>query len=395
MSILVQKYGGTSVGTIEKIKAVARRIIAERIRGQKVVVVVSAMQHTTDELIALAKKITGSPPERELDMLLTAGERIAMALLSMAIWDEGHEAISLTGSQSGIITEDNHTRARILEVRGTRITEELEKGRIVIVAGFQGVSGKREITTLGRGGSDTTAVALSVSLGAQRCEIYTDVPGVFTADPNLVPDAKKLEHISYDEMLDFAYFGASVVHPRAVELARRYKVPLFILGAHTDEPGTLITEGKQMEEKYIKGITSREVLLVEFEFQKEAELEKFLQELIRKRVPVDRFACKARDGKRLATFICDRADKQALEEFPALKICDSLSVVAIVGYGIAGRSDLILEVMKCLNGMGVMPIELFQTHTSLTFLVPSEIEKEVVKVLHRDFIVKRRKYGKV
>src|SRR5262245_14069510 len=225
--IVVQKYGGSSVADIPKLERVADRVTATAKQGKKVCVVVSAMGRTTDDLIRLAKQITDSPPRRELDMLLSTGERITMALLAMAIEKRGLEAISFTGSQSGIITNDRHSGARIIEVRPIRIQDELERGRIVIVAGFQGVSYKREITTLGRGGSDTTAVALAAALEAEYCEICSDVDGVYTGDPRVVDGPQLLQAISYDEMQVLAEHGARVLNPQAVEFARRAGIAIY------------------------------------------------------------------------------------------------------------------------------------------------------------------------
>jgi aspartate kinase len=227
MQIVVQKYGGSSVADPAKIRRVAERVVATRQAGKQVVVVVSAMGKTTDQLLALAKQVAPAPPRRELDMLLTCGERISMALLSMAINELGYEAISFTGSQSGILTNDRHSGARIIEVRPIRVQDELERGRVVIVAGFQGVSYKREITTLGRGGSDTTAVALAAALGAEYCEICSDVEGVFSADPRLVDAAELREAVSHDEMEELAAHGAKVLHPAAVEFARAAQIALY------------------------------------------------------------------------------------------------------------------------------------------------------------------------
>ena len=254
MPLLVQKYGGTSVGTPERIQSVAERIVRTRRAGTDLVVVVSAMGDTTDDLIGLARRVSDRAHPRELDMLLTAGERISMALLSMAVNDRGQEAVSFTGSQSGIVTDTSHTRAKILEVRADRIREELNRGRVVIVAGFQGVSREREVTTLGRGGSDTTAVALAAALQAEACEIYTDVDGVYTADPRIVPNARKLPALSYDEMLELASLGAKVLHNRSVEIARRFRVPIHVRSSFNSNEGSRIREGSSMEQVVIRGI---------------------------------------------------------------------------------------------------------------------------------------------
>lgn len=395
MKIVVQKYGGTSVGTTDKIKAVAKKIVERKKLGDELIIVVSAMQHTTDELISLAKEINPDPPERELDMLLTAGERISMTLLAMAIWKEGYEAISLTGSQSGIITEDNHTRARIIEIRPSRIMEELGKERIVIVAGFQGVSAKKEVTTLGRGGSDTTAVALAASLKAYICEIYSDVDGVFSADPNLVPDTVKLDKISYEEMLDLAYFGATVVHPRAIEIARTHKIPVLIAGTHTNNPGTIVTEAIPMEEIKIKGITKKDIVLVRFTFKGVEEFDRIFKEIVRLRIPLDLFTIEEHENNRVANFIVEKNDKAMLVNIPGINVYDDLSVVAVVGNGIAARADLILELLRLLNTINVEPILFSERHTSIVFLVPTKIANDVVRIFHRDLIVRRRKYEKL
>ncbi|GAA1777884.1 MAG TPA: aspartate kinase [Tetrasphaera sp.] len=262
MPIVVQKYGGSSVADAESIKRVARRIIDTRKEGNDVVVAVSAMGDTTDELLDLAREVSPMPPPRELDMLMTAGERISMALLAMAIADQGHSVRSFTGSQAGVITDAQHGRAKIIDVTPGRITEALGKGHIVIVAGFQGVSKEtKEITTLGRGGSDTTAVALAAALRASVCEIYTDVDGVFTADPRIVPAARKLDRITAEEMLELAASGSKVLHLRSVEYARRFDIPIHVRSSFTSKEGTLVTdqpapEGEAVEAPIIAGVAT-------------------------------------------------------------------------------------------------------------------------------------------
>ena len=245
MGLLVQKFGGTSVADVERIQAVARRISASREEGHDLVIVVSAMGHTTDELTGLARAISADPPRREMDMLLATGEQVSIALLAMALHAQGVPAVSMTGPQVGILTESAHGRARILEVRTDRLQRLLGDGNVVVVAGFQGtssgLSGVPEITTLGRGGSDTSAVALAAALGADACEIYTDVPGVLTTDPRKVADAQLMDTITCNEMLELASLGAAVLHPRAVEIARNYGVPLVVRSSWSDQPGTLLT----------------------------------------------------------------------------------------------------------------------------------------------------------
>ena len=250
MGLIVQKYGGTSVGSIERIQAVAERIQATAKAGNSVIVVVSAMGKSTDSLVQLATEISSNPSRREMDMLLSTGEQVTIALLSMALHERGQAAISLTGPQVGIVTEAEHSRARILEIKTHRLERHLQEGKVIVVAGFQGTSRsdeqsapwmEGEITTLGRGGSDTSAVALAAAMQAERCEIYTDVPGILTSDPRLVPNARLMDEITCDEMLELASLGASVLHPRAVEIARNYGILLVVRSSWTDEPGTRVT----------------------------------------------------------------------------------------------------------------------------------------------------------
>ncbi|MEE9203186.1 MAG: aspartate kinase [Dehalococcoidia bacterium] len=247
MALIVQKYGGTSVAGPDRLKAVARRVAGACASGDQVVVVVSAMGDTTDDLVELAHRVSSQPPEREMDMLLATGEIVSSTLLAMALNDLGCPALSLTGAQAGIWTDASHQKARILVVEAHRLLKEMEAGLVVVVAGFQGITREMEVTTLGRGGSDTTAVALAAGLGAGRCEIYTDVEGVYTADPRLVPDARPLAEVSYEEMLELAAHGAKVIHPRAVELGWLYDIPIRVASSFSQSPGTLIHGGGAME----------------------------------------------------------------------------------------------------------------------------------------------------
>ncbi len=257
MALIVQKYGGTSVADPDRMRAVAEHVAFTKSHGNDVVVVVSAMGKTTDNLLKLANDVSGTHPGREMDMLLTTGERISMALLCMALADVGVDAMSFTGSQVGIITDTVHTKAKILEVRGDRVREALAQGKVCVVAGFQGVSTDKEITTLGRGGSDTTAVALAASLAADSCEIYTDVTGVFTADPRIVPQARKLAHVNFDEMLEMAGAGSKVLALRSVEFARNHNVPLHVRSSFTWEHGTWVTSQEpSMEDPVISGVVT-------------------------------------------------------------------------------------------------------------------------------------------
>jgi aspartate kinase len=254
--LIVQKYGGSSLADIERIKNVARRVVSYKKKGYDLVAVVSALGDTTDELIKLASRISKEPPEREMDMLLSTGEQISVALLAMAILELGYQAISLTGYQVGIVTDTAHTRARIVRIEVGKLQQELKKGKIVIVAGFQGITPQQDITTLGRGGSDLTAVALAKTLEADECEIYTDVEGVFTADPRIEPKARRIKEITYDEMLEMASLGAQVMQARSIEVAKKFNVPIHVRSSFSDNPGTMIVkEVKDMEDALVTGVT--------------------------------------------------------------------------------------------------------------------------------------------
>lgn len=255
--IIIQKYGGSSVANIDRMKAVAKRIISSKKPGDNIVVVVSALGDTTDELEQLAISITHNPPEREMDMLMATGEQISCALLAMAVKQLGYDAISLTGGQVGIKTDRSHTKARIMTIDAKRIRKALNNGKIVIVAGYQGITSDDEITTLGRGGSDLTAVALAITLKADVCEIYTDVKGIYTTDPRIVKNAKKINSITFDEMLELASLGAQVMQARSIELAKRYNIPIHVRSSFSKEEGTMITkENEKMEDIAVRGITS-------------------------------------------------------------------------------------------------------------------------------------------
>lgn len=267
MAIIVQKYGGTSVGSVERIKAVAQRIYQRVQAGNELIVVVSAMGKSTDRLVELANEISGNPSRREMDMLLSTGEQVSIALLSMALQELGQPAISLTGAQVGIVTEAEHSRARILEIKTDRLKKHLQQGKVIVVAGFQGISNgdDLEITTLGRGGSDTSAVAIATSMRAACCEIYTDVPGILTTDPRIVPEAQLMPEITSDEMLELASLGASVLHPRAVEIAKNYGVPLVVRSSWTAEPGTKVTSPTVPERPIVNLEITKAVDGVEFD----------------------------------------------------------------------------------------------------------------------------------
>ncbi|HLU25157.1 MAG TPA: aspartate kinase [Longimicrobiales bacterium] len=405
MTLIVQKYGGTSLGTPERIRRVAGKVVAQRAAGHDVVVVVSAMGDTTDELIALARSVSEDPQRRhprELDMLLTAGERIAMALLAMAIRELGAEAISFTGSQAAIITDGVHTGARIEEVRAARVREELARGRIVIVAGFQGVSRSREVTTLGRGGSDTTAVALAAALCADRCEVYTDVDGVYTADPRVVRNARLIERIDYEEMLELACSGARVIHSRAVELASRYGIPVRVLSSFADAAagGTLISPMERgMEELVLRGLASerghaRIVLRGLPPGMRPVSM--VLSRLATCGVSVDMVAHADRPDGRRQLQITVREDALAearavCEELlgelggETIEVQDGLARVALVGSGMHGRPGVYARAYEALMNEGIEVYGLSTSAISIALLVGADREADALNVLHEAF----------
>jgi len=349
--IIVQKYGGKSVGTIERIESVATDIVARHSGGERLVIVVSAMANTTDQLIAEAKQISPKPPERELDMLLSAGERISMALLSIAICKLGAPAISFTGSQSGIITDDVHSRARIVEIRATRIIEELHKGKIVIVAGFQGVSARREITTLGRGGSDTTAVALACALGAERCEIYSDVDGFYSADPKIIFDAKLYSHIDFAQLFFATFYGSKVVHPRAVELAKKFAMPLYLASSMNKGRCTMVQsfamEGTQFS---AIGVNDR-VIWVSAKINS-SDVSEFFTLLEKTRTPVANTSLVGGAESSKVSFwtqdIFAQEVSNALTAFGAqVDLFQAAAVVAVTGHGIADSAESCAKFFAC------------------------------------------------
>jgi aspartate kinase len=384
--IVVQKYGGSSVADADKIKLVAKRIARTRAAGKKVVVVVSAMGKTTNQLIEKARSISDSPSRRELDMLLTCGEREAMALLSMACSEEGLEAISFTGSQAGILTNDRHSGARIVEVRPFRIEDELDRGKVVIVAGFQGVSYKREITTLGRGGSDTTAVALAAALGAQVCEIYTDVKGVFTADPRLVPNARKLHAVSYEEMLELAASGAKVLQVRSVEVARNHNVKLHVRSTFSGADGTWIREEdeRMLEKALISGIThTREETLYRVDGTSPARLFAALAEA---GVNVDTIL---RTGPEIL-FTAPAEDREvAGDTLESLGVDwsarDDLGKVSVIGAGMKSHPGVAAKAFETLTEAGIEPEVVITSPIKIACHVRGEDVERAVAELHRAF----------
>jgi aspartate kinase len=383
MALIVQKYGGTSVGSVERIQAVATRVKKTVKAGNSVVVVVSAMGKTTDGLVKLAHDISKTPSRREMDMLLSTGEQVTIALLSMALQEIGQPAISMTGAQVGIVTEAEHSSARILHIETERLMRQINDGKVVVVAGFQGISNREEleITTLGRGGSDTSAVAIAAAIGADFCEIYTDVPGILTTDPRLVPEAQLLTEITSDEMLELASLGAKVLHPRAVEIARNYGVPLVVRSSWTDQPGTWVTTPPRQDRALVNLELARPVDAVEFDIQqaKVALLRvpdrpgvaaQLFGEISQQNVDVDLIIQSIHEGNTndiaftVNSSILKRAEAVSLAIAPIFKnqhTSDEAEVmvekdtakVSIVGAGMIGRPGVAAQMFKTLAEAGV------------------------------------------
>jgi aspartate kinase len=383
---IVMKFGGTSVGDPEKLKDVAARIVAAHRRGTRVVAVLSAMGDTTDELVRLAYEISPAPEPRELDMLISVGERISCALAAMAIHDLGDEAISLTGSQAGIVTDTVHGKAKIVDVRARRIHEALDQDKVVLVAGFQGVSTNLDITTLGRGGSDTTAVALAAALTAGHCEIYTDVAGVFSADPRIVPNARKLHAVSYDEMLELSASGAKVLQLRSVEVARNYGVKLHVRSTFSDGDGTWVTEEdeRMLEKAIISGVAHT------------------FDEAVYRVQSVDRadlFAALAEAGVNVDTIIQtgdeivfsaplgDRGDAQAALD-RASADCDyieGLAKVSLIGAGMKSHPGIAARTFGTLREIGVDARFIVTSPIKISFFVERGEAERTVLALHEAF----------
>jgi aspartate kinase len=402
--IVVMKFGGTSVADAERLKRAARRIVAAREAGDRVVAVLSARGKTTDELVAQAMEISERPVEREMDMLLSTGERISCALCAMAIHDLGHEAISLTGSQAGIVTDSSHTRAKIIDVRAERIRETLEQGRIVLVAGFQGVStDSHDVTTLGRGGSDTTAVALAAALGARVCEIYTDVAGVFSADPRIVPDARKLPVASYEEMLEMSASGAKVLQLRSVEYARNNGVRIHCRSSFEDGPGTLVvseeeSERQTVEQPFVTAVTHSEgearVTLTGVE-DEPGVAGRIFTALAEAGVNVDVIIQNEPigDGARAdLSFTVDRSDLSAatdtvagLEVSEGVRTDERIGKVSIVGAGMRSHPGVAAKVFAVLGGEGIN-IEMISTSPiKISCVIDADRVPDAVRALHEAF----------
>jgi aspartate kinase len=391
LGTVVMKFGGTSVADTERLKAVAKRIVAARERGTRVVAVLSAMGDSTDELVALAYQMSERPEPRELDMLVSVGERISCALAAMAISDLGHEAISLTGSQAGIVTDTTHGKAKIVDVRARRIHEALDQDKIVLVAGFQGVSTDFDITTLGRGGSDTTAVALAVALGAEACEIYTDVDGVFTADPRLVPEARKLHALSYEEMLEMAASGAKVLQLRSVEFARNHGVMLHVRSSFGAADGTWVIEedARMLEKAMISGVThTLEETLYWVEGVAAARLFAALAEA---GVNVDTIL---QTGESEIAFSAPSDDDAAVAGAlnglgVAWRSRDDLGKVSLIGAGMKSHPGVAAKMFAVLETESIEPKIVSTSPIKIACYVPRDDVERAVRALHHAFELHR------
>jgi len=398
--LIVQKYGGSSVADVAKLEKVAQRIISYAKAGNKVVAVISAMGDTTDELVKLAKEINPNPSEREMDMLMSTGEQISSSLLTMAIHKRGLGAISFTGSQVGIITDTYHTQAKIIKIETDRIKKEISQGNIVIVAGFQGLSTTLEITTLGRGGSDLSAVALAVSLKADLCEIYTDVEGIYTADPRVVPEAKKLNSITFDEMLELAALGAQVMHTRAVEVAKKFNIPIHVRGSFTEKEGTIIMKKtSDIEAPVVRGITltSNEAKLTLCNVPDKPGIAAHLfNQLACKNVNVDMIVQNVSHKK--TTDISFTVPKISLAK--ALKISRSISKdigigkvisdetiakVSIVGVGMKSHSGVAARCFSVLAKNKINIDMISTSEISISCVIKKDVGKKALKSLHKGF----------
>src|SRR5262245_13635705 len=395
MSIVVQKYGGSSVADVAKLQKVAARVMRTRAQGHDVVVVVSAMGDTTDELLSLAKQVSPNPDRRELDMLLTTGERISMALLSIAIRELGGDAISFTGSQSGIITNDRHVDARIIEVRPVRVQDELARGKIVVIAGYQGVSYRREVTTLGRGGSDTTAVAMAAALGAEYCEICSDVDGVYTADPRVVPAAQRIPALSYEETQELAESGAKVLNAQAVEFAKEAGIAIYARATAAplpgDDPsvdGTVVRKHAPRVPGTVVGVASERDVLVLHADSDALDVLALLDEhgvggkqlhVADGRLTLVMSRENLHEEGRVRAAIQSRLGAQA-------RIADTRAAVSVVGAGINASFQNLRRGSAALAGVGIAPDGTATSSFRITWMIDRARTDEAVRLLHRTFI---------
>ncbi len=402
MALIVQKYGGTSVGTIERIKAVAERVVKTARQGNQVVVVVSAMSGETDKLIGLAHQISSSPGEREMDMLLSSGERVTSALTAIAVDALGHKAKSMTGRQAGIITDTVHTKARIERITGERIRKALRDGFIVVIAGFQGVTeGESDVTTLGRGGSDLSAVAVAAAIKADLCEIYTDVDGVYTTDPNIVPEARKLGKISYEEMLELASLGAKVLQTRSVEFAMKYNVPVVVRSSFNDNPGTLVVEeDKDMENVVVSGVAydknQAKITVVDVP-DRPGVAARLFDGIAASNIVVDMIVQNvSSDGKSAdISFTVPKTEsrravdvtEKIAKDVGARRVDqrEDISKVSIVGVGMRTHSGVAAKMFQTLAGHGINILMISTSEIKVSCVIDLKFTELAVRVLHDAF----------
>ncbi|MGM0420281.1 MAG: aspartate kinase [Bacillota bacterium] len=399
MEIVVQKYGGSSLADVSKIQAVARRIISDRKEDKAIVVIVSAMGKTTDELMQLAGEITSNPDPREIDMLLSTGEQVSIALLTMALQQLGQEAVSFTGAQLNIETTSSHRKARIKDVDLSRLRRELSAGKIVVVAGFQGVTADEDYTTLGRGGSDTSAVALAAKLNA-RCEIYTDVPGIYTCDPRLLPEARQLQHISYEELMEMASLGAQVIHPRAVELAQKYQVPLYIAESCSEQSGTFINgELDYLEASLVTGLAVNQediqitlrglpaeskVLAAIFSSLASAEINvDMISQLLDKSGQMNlSFTIPGDEIESARNVVDNNKNKWELSDW---WIRSEVVKISVVGPGMRTQPGVAARVFNLLAGEDIPILMVTTSEIKISWLVPAGYEKKATRIIGQDF----------
>jgi len=399
--LIVQKYGGTSVADIDRIRNVARRALATQKRGHRVVVVVSAMAGETDRLIELARQVDPASDEREMDMLLSSGERVSSALTAMAISKLGGRGRSFTGRQIGMITDTAHTKARIEEITAERLRAALEEGVIPVVAGFQGISPEGDVTTLGRGGSDTSAVAIAAAIGADRCDIFTDVDGVYTTDPNIVPAARKLDRISYDEMLEMASLGAKVLQTRSVEFAKKYNVPVQVRSSFNENPGTLVTkEEKEMEAVVVSGIAydkNQARITVNHVPDRPGIAAELFRRLARSRINVDMIVQNVSvDGRHAdISFTVPRTDVakalKSTEKVAAklgaarVDVREDIAKVSVVGVGMRSHSGVASKMFDAMAAHGINIMMISTSEIKVSCVVDAIYTELAVRVLHEAF----------
>jgi aspartate kinase len=398
--LIVQKYGGTSVGNPERIKNVAKRVVRTREQGHDVVVVVSAMSGETDKLINLASQVSDNPDPREMDMLLSTGERVTIALLALAIQSLGHKAQSFTGRQAGIVSDSVHTKARIEKISGERVKHALKEGKIAVVAGFQGITESDDVTTLGRGGSDLSAVAVAAALKADVCDIYTDVDGVYTTDPNMVPQARKLNRISYDEMLELASLGAKVLQTRSVEFAKKYNVPVRVLSSFNDNPGTLVTkEDPDMEKVVVSGVAydkNQVKVTVQGVPDKPGVAAKIFNTISDNNIVVDMIIQNVGEGGLTdMSFTVPKTDAKKITEVMkkivaeigarGVAVKEDIAKVSIVGVGMRSHSGVASKMFSAMAKEGINIMMISTSEIKISIVIDAKYTELAVRVLHETF----------